>query len=82
MRTSKTRRRHGHVGQGFHPRAGFPHAEVFALLEASGHVDSGVEAATCIVNNEKNELYKTVVDLTTRYASPDDAGPEELFGGC
>ncbi len=70
------------IGQGFHPRAGFPHAEVFALLQASGHVDSGVEAASCIIkNDETNKLYKTVVDLTTKYASPDDTGPEELFGG-
>eukprot|EP00536_Pseudo-nitzschia_multiseries_P005904 jgi/Psemu1/254879/estExt_Genewise1Plus.C_1200055 len=25
------------MGAGFHPRAGYPHAEIFALLEAAGH---------------------------------------------
>lgn len=69
------------LGAGFHPRAGFPHAEVFALLQASGHVESGVDAAISIVNDEDtSQLYKTVVDLTNRYASPDDDGPETLFG--
>lgn len=38
------------VGEGFHPRAGFPHAEVFALLEAAGHVESGVAAAQAVVD--------------------------------
>jgi len=37
------------VGEGFHPRAGLPHAEVFALFEACGHVDDGVEAARACV---------------------------------
>ena len=37
------------VGAGFHPRAGYPHAEVFALLEAAGHVKSGVEAARSVM---------------------------------
>ena len=68
------------VGAGFHPQAGFPHAEVFALLEASGHVPSGVKAAMAIVNNNgDSQLLQTVVDLTKKYASPDDNGPEKLF---
>ncbi|EED88756.1 predicted protein, partial [Thalassiosira pseudonana CCMP1335] len=35
------------IGSGFHPKAGMPHAEVFALLEACGHdhfADSNVTA--------------------------------------
>ena len=45
---------HEIVGAGFHPQAGFPHAEVFALLEAGGHVDSGVAAAMSIVVDDSN----------------------------
>jgi len=70
------------VGAGFHPQTGFPHAEVFALLEASGHVKSGVDAAMSIVDCKDSELMQTVVDLTEQYASPDDSGPEKLFGGA
>jgi len=43
------------IGAGFHPRSGFPHAEVFALLEAYGHVDSGVDAALSIVKETRTE---------------------------
>ena len=37
------------LGEGFHPMAGYPHAEVFALLEASGKVDSGRLAASGVM---------------------------------
>ena len=42
------------IGRGFHPKAGYPHAEVFALLEACGHVSDGLESALEIVMNIKN----------------------------
>jgi pyrimidine deaminase RibD-like protein/RNA-binding protein YhbY len=41
------------VGKGFHPKAGMPHAEVFALLEACGAVESGVEAAQSVLPSRK-----------------------------
>ena len=37
------------VGSGFHPRSGMPHAEVFALLEACGHVEDGVASARAVM---------------------------------
>jgi pyrimidine deaminase RibD-like protein/RNA-binding protein YhbY len=66
----------GVIGQGFHPQAGFPHAEVFALLEAAGHVPDGIAAASSVVNNSKD--IDLVRDLTAQYATPD--GPNALFG--
>lgn len=42
------------LGSGFHPRSGFPHAEVFALLEAAEHVPSGIEAAESVVQFTKD----------------------------
>jgi pyrimidine deaminase RibD-like protein/RNA-binding protein YhbY len=63
------------IGSGFHPRAGYPHAEVFALLEAAGHVPSGVAAAKSVVNGEDDG---TIQKLADKYAS--ENGPEELFG--
>jgi pyrimidine deaminase RibD-like protein/RNA-binding protein YhbY len=63
------------IGSGFHPRAGYPHAEVFALLEAAGHVTSGVAAAKSIVSGEDDG---TIRKLADKYASGN--GPEELFG--
>jgi pyrimidine deaminase RibD-like protein/RNA-binding protein YhbY len=41
------------LGRGFHPRAGFPHAEVFALLQAFCHVEDGVAAARSIVQRRR-----------------------------
>jgi pyrimidine deaminase RibD-like protein len=43
------------LGRGFHPRAGFPHAEVFALLQASHHVEDGVAAARSIVQRQRGD---------------------------
>ena len=37
------------LGSGFHPKAGMPHAEVFALLQAAGHVNDGIEAAKAVL---------------------------------
>lgn len=65
------------IGSGFHPKAGFPHAEVFALMEASGHVSSGVEAAQAVRGGDET-LLATVRSLANKYSS--DGGPKELFG--
>lgn len=81
------------VGAGFHPRAGYPHAEVFALLEAAGHVDSGVQAAAAVVaayrpptrrNRDDNSQSRNedpellaTVDRLTELYA--DGGPQELF---
>lgn len=81
------------IGQGFHPKAGYPHAEVFALLEACGHVSSGFESALEVVMNTKNsnirkmdgskssnnEIMLNVESLRKIYASED--GASKLFGG-
>ena len=64
------------IGQGFHPRAGFPHAEIFALLQAAGHVPDGVEAAKSVLNN--SDLKEDITRLTDIYKSK--GGPEKLFG--
>ena len=64
------------LGQGFHPRAGFPHAEIFALLQAAGHVQDGVQAALSVVRQQEDDVIR---QLTKQYASDD--GPNELFGG-
>lgn len=40
------------VGRGFHPLAGYPHAEVFALMEASGKVTCGRMAACGVLMEE------------------------------
>jgi pyrimidine deaminase RibD-like protein/RNA-binding protein YhbY len=39
------------IGRGYHPRAGYPHAEIFALFEAAGHVPCGIAAATAVVQH-------------------------------
>jgi diaminohydroxyphosphoribosylaminopyrimidine deaminase/5-amino-6-(5-phosphoribosylamino)uracil reductase len=63
------------IGSGFHPRAGFPHAEVFALLEAAGHIGSGIEAAKSVVSGNPTGQ---VLSLSEKYCS--EGGPKELFG--
>lgn len=69
------------VGKGFHPQAGFPHAEVFALFEASGAVDDGILAAKSVLPNTiLNEEGRKVTDLLNVYAS--DGGASKLFGDC
>ncbi|KAL3928851.1 MAG: hypothetical protein SGBAC_012467 [Bacillariaceae sp.] len=64
------------LGAGFHPRAGFPHAEVFAMLEAAGHIEDGVAAAQSVVDGNSNS--QQVEQLMQQYYA--DGGPEELFG--
>lgn len=66
------------IGRGFHPRAGFPHAEVFALLQAAGKVECGVAAAESVL--KQDEHYDTIVDLALQYSAP--GGPEHLFANC
>lgn len=73
------------VGSGFHPRAGMPHAEVFALLEACGHVESGVSAARSVMSTNRlvkeeddTDLTNVVSNLLDIYKSPD--GTATLFG--
>lgn len=73
------------VGAGFHPRAGYPHAEVFALLEAAGHVESGVEAARSVVEGNIEDSDGDLQALINEYtgaSSEDGSGPEKLFAGA
>jgi len=70
------------LGTGFHPKAGMPHAEVFALLEASGHLYDGVAAAQSVVTDDNDDddsllLRQKVSKLTELYLT--DGGPDELF---
>ena len=68
------------IGSGFHPRAGMPHAEIFALLEACGHVPDGVAAAESVLRETSNPaLLQQVIDLAETYRN-DAGGPEFLFG--
>mmetsp|Transcript_36513 Transcript_36513/g.40765 ORF Transcript_36513/g.40765 Transcript_36513/m.40765 type:complete len:435 (-) Transcript_36513:85-1389(-) len=77
------------VGEGFHPRAGCPHAEVFALLEAAGHVTSGVEAAKSVMEGDVLEKddngLQRIIDVytgigTTQNDDDDNRqGPQKLF---
>jgi len=77
------------VGAGFHPKAGYPHAEIFALLEASGHVENGVEAARSVLEgttlrDDDGDLEALMKEYTTTGSSDNDTGggggPEKLFG--
>jgi len=80
------------AGTGFHPRAGMPHAEVFALYEACGHVVDGVEAARAVmgVDDESGDdaggsagdgaLVEKVGGLVAAYS--EEGGASTLFGGA
>lgn len=67
------------LGKGFHPRAGYPHAEVFALLQAAGHLEDGVAAGQAVVKkqNEQGAILNEVLRLSQQYTTDD--GPEQLF---
>mmetsp|Transcript_24038 Transcript_24038/g.43129 ORF Transcript_24038/g.43129 Transcript_24038/m.43129 type:complete len:465 (+) Transcript_24038:304-1698(+) len=73
------------IGSGFHPKAGMPHAEVFALLEACGHLEDGVAAARSVMgvladsdtSSDDETLENKVLDLLTTYKSED--GASKLF---
>ena len=68
------------IGQGFHPRAGYPHAEIFALLQAAQHVPDGVALAKGVVNQKDASILDQANDWTRQYAS--DNGPKTLFENC
>lgn len=75
------------LGSGFHPLAGMPHAEVFALFEACGHMDDGVAAAKAVMTAPLMEdtdsavgVGGTVRRLLEIYSS--EGGTEKLFGGA
>lgn len=63
-----------------------PHAEVFALLEACGHVDDGVDAARSAMDDmttsASNDItqHQQVLDLLNIYKSED--GASKLFKDC
>ncbi|KAL7447569.1 hypothetical protein ACHAXS_014475 [Conticribra weissflogii] len=40
------------LGAGFHPKAGMPHAEIFALFQACGYVRDGVAAARSAMRDD------------------------------
>jgi len=65
------------LGAGFHPRAGYPHAEVFALLEASGHIEDGISAANSVVQGTFDQD-SDLVSLMAEYTGNSN-GPEKLF---
>ena len=57
-----------------------PHAEVFALLEACGHVDDGVDAARSAMDDTTStsgDEHQKVLDLLEIYKSED--GANKLF---
>mmetsp|Transcript_3014 Transcript_3014/g.8203 ORF Transcript_3014/g.8203 Transcript_3014/m.8203 type:complete len:418 (+) Transcript_3014:189-1442(+) len=70
------------LGAGFHPRAGYPHAEIFALLEAAGHVESGVAAARSVVEGASGNDDDELGSLMETYTSSGEGGggPVVLFG--
>ena len=76
------------LGAGFHPKAGYPHAEIFALLEAAGHVESGVAAAKSVVAGieyeSEGESETDLAALMEEYTKEgdDNSGPERLFGNA
>mmetsp|Transcript_29563 Transcript_29563/g.61367 ORF Transcript_29563/g.61367 Transcript_29563/m.61367 type:complete len:509 (+) Transcript_29563:51-1577(+) len=42
------------LGSGFHPKAGMPHAEIFALLQACGYVHDGIAAARSVMRQDED----------------------------
>lgn len=67
------------IGAGFHPKAGLPHAEVFALLQAAGHLEDGLAAAKAVIDGSNQQLVEHVTQLTKQYLT--DGGPSELLSG-
>lgn len=75
------------VGSGFHPKSGMPHAEVFALLEACGHLADGVASARSVMAAPRGDgdagdeegLRRELLELLEVYKSED--GASKLFAG-
>ena len=68
------------IAQGFHPRAGWPHAEIFALLQAAQYVPCGVAAAQAVVENDTATIQDLQLhELTERYRVE---GAAALFRDC
>jgi pyrimidine deaminase RibD-like protein/RNA-binding protein YhbY len=80
------------IGVGFHPKAGYPHAEIFALFEACGYVESGIDAASTVVqqttssksqndDNDSNTAATATMDkineLLKTYSSTDSSSKDE-----
>ncbi|KAL7441753.1 hypothetical protein ACHAXH_008344 [Discostella pseudostelligera] len=70
------------LGTGFHPKAGMPHAEIFALFEACGHVDDGSAASRSVMRELPDDtadcsLNHDVLKLLDMYKSED--GASKLF---
>jgi diaminohydroxyphosphoribosylaminopyrimidine deaminase/5-amino-6-(5-phosphoribosylamino)uracil reductase len=69
------------IGVGFHPKAGYPHAEIFALFEACGLINSGMEAAKNVVEYTKHKIQSNdmmkIDELSAIYSSKD--GAKQLF---
>ena len=66
------------LGTGFHPKAGMPHAEIFALFEACGHVDDGALASRSVMRELPDDttdcsLTHDVLKLLDVYKSKDGA---------
>ena len=58
-----------------------PHAEIFALLEACGHVDDGVNSSRSVMDDTTtSEEHQQVLDLLQIYKSED--GANKLFKDC
>jgi pyrimidine deaminase RibD-like protein len=68
------------LGSGFHPRAGYPHAEIFALLQATGHVNDGVAAARFVENDTITSRDNSLQALVQKCGEED--GPRALFGNA
>jgi len=64
------------IGKGFHPKAGMPHAEVFALLEAAGHLEDGIAASKSVLDHSGGSLLQLVTELSQQYLA---SGPDKLF---
>lgn len=69
------------IGVGFHPKAGYPHAEVFALFEACGLIKSGMDAAKGVVDYTKggksSKDIERINELLEVYSTSD--GAQKLF---
>jgi diaminohydroxyphosphoribosylaminopyrimidine deaminase/5-amino-6-(5-phosphoribosylamino)uracil reductase len=59
------------IGIGLHPKAGYPHAEIFALFQACHHVPSGIEAAEKVIQNTSAKAARASTRKSTSDPTPD-----------